>query len=519
MRICLYLDPSRLLRWHQWLAEALAEVPGNDVSCAFAATRRPLPPICRLLIDLERLIYGLGANRATDPVEAALRSLPARPAGDVDVVINFSGEELSTAGGRVLTPLFNGVPGEVGVMTALVNVQNLFVDLHDTASPAGSWTARPARLDRDVFAAGLDSALSCAVALILKALREGAGGAASDARGARATTTSCLGAFSALTFATSTVASKAIKFLDVLARGGRTWGIGWRLDEATSLLDKGDAAFRVLTSRVDGYLADPFPFRHQGRNFIFVEQYLNTKSRGCIAVVTVDRDGTITAPQIVLEEPHHLSYPFVFEQDGQIWMIPESGAARNVSLYRAVEFPHRWTREACLVEGIECYDTTPLQRADGFWFFVSPRLWGSTSWDVLSIYRAESLTGVWTQHAEDPVLIDATLSRSAGAFIRQGGRTLRPVQDCSRYYGGAVTFCQIDALDRSKFVQTPVGRIRSGAFGCHTYNRQSGLEVVDLFGHVSGLREVTLAYGPLVSRPSVAHDQAPAPADSDFATL
>ncbi|TIW06985.1 MAG: formyl transferase, partial [Mesorhizobium sp.] len=136
-----------------------------------------------------------------------------------------------------------------------------------------------------------------------------------------------------------------------------------------------------------------------------------------------------------MEEPHHLSYPFVFEQDGQTWMIPESGAARNVSLYRAVEFPYRWTREACLMEGIEGYDTTPFWHAGGFWFFVSPRLWRSTSWDVLSLYRAESLTGSWTSHAANPVLLDARLSRPAGAVIRHGGRTLRPVQDCARVYG------------------------------------------------------------------------------------
>lgn len=518
MRICLYLDPSRLLRWHQWLAEALAGAPGNEVSCAFAVTRRPLPSTCRLLIDLERLVYGFGTNGAIDPAETALRSLPTHPDGDVDVVINFSGEEPLTAAGRMLTPLFNGVPGEIGVMTALTNDQDLRVDLHDTASASGSWTAQPASSDRGVLAAGLDSALSCAVALILKVLREEAGAAASGVREAR-TTTPSLGALQALAFATGALSSKAIRFLDMLARGGKTWAIGWRFDEVTSLLDGGDAAFRVLSGDANNYLADPFPFQHKGRDFIFVEKYLSTKSRGCIAVVTADRNGTATAPQIVLEEPHHLSYPVVFEQNGQIWMIPESGAAGNVSLYRAVEFPHRWTREACLVEGVEYYDTTPLEHAGAFWFFVSPRVLRSTSWDVLSIYRAESLTGAWTPHAENPVLIDARLSRPAGAFIRQGGRTLRPAQDCSRRYGGGVTFCQIDALDRSTFVQTPVGRIRSGAFGCHTYNRQSGLEVVDLFGHVRDVRDVTISYGPHVSRPSATYGQAPAPADTDLATL
>ncbi|UCI10457.1 hypothetical protein [Mesorhizobium sp. B1-1-8] len=495
MRICLCLDSSRLLRWHLWLAEALAEVPGDQVFCAFAAGCRPLPLICRLVLDLERLVYGFRGNGATDPVEAELRSLPPCPADQVDVMIDLSGQDPLAAGPRVLTPLFNGVPSEIGVMAALANDQDLQVNLHDTARPSQPWMARPASTDREVFTVSLNSALSCAVTVILKALREHAG-AASSVHG-RQTTVPSLGALPALAWATGAVASKAVRFLDNLARGGRAWGIGWRFDETSSLIEKGEAVFRVLTGSTDGYLADPFPFRHQGRDFIFVEKYLYSKNRGCIAVVPVGRHATAGAPQIVLEEPHHLSYPFVFEQDGQIWMIPESGAARNVSLYRAVEFPYRWTREACLIDGIEAYDTTPLRHEGGFWFFVSPRLWRSTSWDVLSLYRAESLVGPWKPHAANPVLIDATLSRPAGDFIRRGGRTLRPVQDCARGYGNAVTFCRIDALGLSEFAQTPVGRIRSGTFGCHTYNRRSGLEVIDLFGHVRGLREVATSYGLL----------------------
>ncbi|MER9894199.1 hypothetical protein NKJ40_19320 [Mesorhizobium sp. M0119] len=491
------LDPSRPLRWHLWLAEALAKVPGNDVSCAFAAGCHPLPLIFRLLLELERLLYGFSVQGATDSVEAALRSLPPSPAEQVDVVIDLSGEESLPSGRRVLTPLFNGVPGEIGVMAALANDQELLVELHDTARPSQPWMARPASADRAVVAVSLDSVLSCAVALILKAMREETRSAASGVPGPR-TTVPSLSALSAIAWETSTVASKVIKFLDILARGGKAWGIGWRFDQAASLLDKGGAAFKVLTGDAGSYLADPFPFRHQGQDFIFVEQYLYSKNRGCIAVVTADRSGTAGAPQIVLEEPHHLSYPFVFEQDGQVWMIPESGAARNVSLYRAVEFPYRWTREACLIDGIEGYDTTPLRHEGGFWFFVSLRVWRSTSWDLLSLYRAESLTGSWTPHAANPVLIDATLSRPAGAVIRHGGQTLRPVQDSALGYGGAVTFCRIDALGESEFVQTPLGRIRSGGFGCHTYNRRSGLEVIDLFGHVRGLREVTTSYRLLV---------------------
>ncbi|MDN5001393.1 hypothetical protein ACFQZO_10910 [Bradyrhizobium sp. GCM10027634] len=506
MRVCLYLDPSRLLRWHQWLAEALAERRENEVFCAFAAKRHPLPSIYRLLIDLERLVYGFGVNGATDPFETELRSLPSFPVGNADTIINLCGEVHPAKGGRVLTPLFNGVPGELGVLAAIANDEDLVIELHDSASPSGSWTARPARGDRNVFAAGLDSALSCAIALILKALHSEAALDVFNTTWVKKTQR--LGAFSVLAFATSAAAAKAIKFVDLLARGGKTWVIAWRFDEKASLLEKGEANFRVVASQANGFLADPFPFEHQGRHFIFFEQYLNSERRGCIAVATAD-EKSITAPQIVVEETHHLSYPFVFEHDGQIWMIPESGAARSVTLYRAVEFPHRWTREACLTKGIELYDITPLQHQGGFWFFGTPRAWASTSWDALSIYSAENLSGMWTPHVHNPLLIDAAAGRSAGAFVQHGGRTLRPAQDCSRYYGAAVTFFQIDVLDRLRFVQTPVGRVATGALGCHTYNRHAGLEVLDLFGHVAGLREATASYGPITSRSTNAHGQAP----------
>jgi hypothetical protein len=144
---------------------------------------------------------------------------------------------------------------------------------------------------------------------------------------------------SAFARAMRVAASKAVRLLDMLARGGRTWAIGGRFDESQRLLHKAGAVFRVLTGGTGSYLADPFPFRHEGRDFIFFEQFPYATGRGCIAVATVERNGTVGTPRIVLEESHHLSYPFVFEHAGQIWMIPESGEARNVSLYRAVTGP------------------------------------------------------------------------------------------------------------------------------------------------------------------------------------
>ena len=43
--------------------------------------------------------------------------------------------------------------------------------------------------------------------------------------------------------------------------------------------------------------------------------------------------------QIVLDEPFHMSYPYVFKWQEDFYMIPESQEANSVRLYRALDFP------------------------------------------------------------------------------------------------------------------------------------------------------------------------------------
>ncbi|WP_420135233.1 glucosamine inositolphosphorylceramide transferase family protein [Rhodopseudomonas sp.] len=497
MHICLQLDRSRLFRWHIWLAEALLAVPGQTVSRQFAASSHPIPRGVSLLLDLERSIYRLAPKGAMDPASSAALSLAPERDDTPDVVVDLAGDGVTTAAQRVLRPTFNGISGEIGVMAALSEGADLLIELHDTARPGRPWTARPASQDREVFGATLDAALSCTVALILKAM-SGERGVTSQTAAAPGPVYTDFGTARSLAWASASVAAKAIRLLGILAKGAKEWRIAWRLDRSgTGLLDCGKASFRVLTGGVGSYLADPFPFRHGGRDFIFVEQYLHAKNKGCIAVVPMNGSGVAGPAEIVLEEAHHLSYPVVFEQAGQIWMIPEAGESGKVTLYRAESFPYRWKREADLANGIEAYDVTPLADDSGVWFFAAQRLWRSSSWDVLNIYRADSLTGSWKPHGVGSALIDAALSRPAGSFIRRDGQTLRPVQDCSRGYGSGLTFCRIDALDAFNFAQTAVGRVGAGPYGCHTYNRRDGIEVVDLFGRIADAEDVTISYVPL----------------------
>jgi hypothetical protein len=235
------------------------------------------------------------------------------------------------------------------------------------------------------------------------------------------------------------------------------------------------------------FYADPFPFIHDGRTFVFLEDLDHRSNKGLISVVPFDGRGPTGPAQPVLEEPWHLSYPFVFAHAGQVWMIPESSANRCIALYRADPFPDRWVREATLVADVEASDATILHHGGCFWMFAATRD-GAGSWsDMLSVFSAPDPRGPWKPHPANPILIDQATARPAGAFIRRGGRLWRPVQDCSAGYGTGVGLVEILRLDHSTYEQRlhtllrPDPRWPGRRF--HTLNRAGRLECVDGAAH------------------------------------
>jgi hypothetical protein len=492
LSVCLLLDPSRVFRWHGWLIERLAAIPGCEISSRFAPETLSLPRGCWLLCHLEKLLYGLGAG-AIDPLKTSTKDQIACGDGHLadrfDVVIDLAGTgSPAPSCDRIVTPLFNGMAGEIGIITAFIRKHAPIIEIQDSANPTASVTAHPAPADSDILSLTLDAVLSCAARLIIRTVRRA--GIEAPARWARPAIPAVTTGSTGLRLA-GIIGSKLARLVDRLARGGKRWTVGWRVvDQRQTLLYRRTATFTALPDDAGRYYADPFPFFRNGRSFIFVEEFPFAIGRGCIAVSEIDGDGRASTPRVVLEEAHHLSYPFVFAHEGEVWMIPEAGESGQIPLYRAVEFPHKWSLEAVLIDGIAGYDATLLRHRNRYWLFVCERNWHSSSWDMLSLFHSQRLTGGWAPHAHNPVLCDGELSRPAGATFAFHGSIVRPVQDCSQQYGSSIKICRLDELHENKFCQTMLGQIHSGADGCHTYNCAAGLEVIDVFSrgpHVDGL--------------------------------
>jgi hypothetical protein len=162
---------------------------------------------------------------------------------------------------------------------------------------------------------------------------------------------------------------------------------------------------------------------------------------------------TWTYWQIVLRESFHLSYPYVFEVDGQFYMVPESFMAGSISLYKATLFPIRWVRTAILVPE-ELVDASLFYYEDLWWMFACPR---PRHHDSLNLYYSRNLSGPWLPHLSNPLV-----SRSR-RNARPGGRVLvledgivRFSQDCGPRYGSAVRAFRISKLTTASYSEEEV---------------------------------------------------------------
>ena len=289
-------------------------------------------------------------------------------------------------------------------------------------------------------------------------------------------------------FFASAVVGKARARLTELLGQAPTWSIAWRRGAAQAATETLQIPFQDFTRLPDDgrrYFADPFVLMRKDVAHVFCEEVPFATGKGFISHFTIDAKGNVSTPRPVLEQPYHLSYPFVFEKDGEVWMIPESSAIRTVELYRAERFPDRWVKHAILLDDVLADDATLFERDGRLFLFAALRDWQASSWEALGLYHADALTGPWHAHPANPVLLDPSSARPAGALFTHRGEIIRPGQDCARGYGRGLAFCRIDRLDEEGFAQTVLTRVapRTGRVeGLHTYNRAGDVELIDLLG-------------------------------------
>ena len=232
--------------------------------------------------------------------------------------------------------------------------------------------------------------------------------------------------------------------------------------------------------------ADPCALTRGERHYVFIEQIPPGTSKGHLAVLEMNADEITAHPQIILEQPYHLSHPFVFEWAGDTYMVPESSANGSVDLYRCTDFPTRWEFCKSLMTGVRAVDATLLDHNGRWWMFVTlADHKGATTRDELFLFsNRQPVDEGWQPHPFNPIVADARRARPAGSIFQQNGKLVRPAQDCSHRYGYGIRMMEIVTLDEERYEESEIASYTpdwdGNVVGLHTIHRSKGLTVLDV---------------------------------------
>jgi len=261
------------------------------------------------------------------------------------------------------------------------------------------------------------------------------------------------------------------------------WSIGVAQVSALSLTKEHLANVQWLTPDWSTFLADPFVIARQGRKYIFVEEYRYRKRRAHISVIELEANGRFSEPRPVLETDFHLSFPFVFEHDGGIYMLPEQAETGQVVLYEATSFPDKWRRRAVLIDHFAGIDSVLFQYRGTWWLFTTlgEHYNGDNN---LHVFHSSNLFRGFQPHPRNPVKLGVSGSRMAGKILREGEKIVRPSQNCMHRYGGSVVFQEILVLDEANYEERFLREVQQSPrspFGIsvHTINTIGETTVVD----------------------------------------
>jgi len=221
----------------------------------------------------------------------------------------------------------------------------------------------------------------------------------------------------------------------------------------------------IIEPPKDTYHADPFIYERDDKTYIFFEDY--DYNKGKIAYMTLD-DPT---PRTIIERDYHMSFPHLIEDEGELYIVPETGINGTIEVYKCTQFPDKWELVTVLHKGGSCGDTSIIKYAGKWWLFTT-----INGDDNLFIMKSNHLLEGWEMHRQ----MILKNSRSAGKPFIQDGCLIRPVQNNNDGYGSGVLFKELDlSKDYKERIVGEISIWKPGLIGTHTFNFSQNYVVVD----------------------------------------
>ncbi|GER28934.1 glycosyltransferase family protein 47 [Striga asiatica] len=207
------------------------------------------------------------------------------------------------------------------------------------------------------------------------------------------------------------------------------------------------------------FVADPFLYVQGDILYMFYEAKNSITEQGDIGVSqSIDNGATWKQLGIALDEDWHLSYPYVFDYNGNIYMMPEGSEKGDLRLYRAVDFPLKWTLDRIILQK-PLIDSVIFPHEGRFYLFG----WHhkgivSTKNGHLEIWHSTTPLGPWKPHAQNPIHnTDKSMgTRNGGRPFVYNGNIYRVGQDRGNTYGERTRVFKVEILTPNDYKEVEV---------------------------------------------------------------
>lgn len=263
------------------------------------------------------------------------------------------------------------------------------------------------------------------------------------------------------------------------------WNLGFVTDEVADVIKSNHLNIHWMKHEYkDRWFADPYLLEVTDKQIVvLVEEFCYKIRKGRIAKLVVSRpDYVLQDMKIVLELPTHLSFPVIYEKDGQVYVMPENSKSGGINIYRynaekeRLDLVHE-------VGHLPLTDATIVKFHSGEEFVFSTKL-PNPNGSELQIYPFDGDSMKMEVNTLDTVSFPSNIARNAGDAFYIGEQMYRPAQDCNKCYGNGLNIQQINRIG-NKFEFKTVAEFHSDnpnyGLGYHTFNMKNGLIVVD--GH------------------------------------
>jgi hypothetical protein len=274
----------------------------------------------------------------------------------------------------------------------------------------------------------------------------------------------------------------AVRKIERILLGEYVWSLAFARQD-TPYIDYSTAG--VINSSGADFIADPFIYIWNENIYIFFEKFNYGRGLGEIWCGRLTENGIIDN-QVALVENFHLSFPYMFEYQGRLFMCPETSQLGEVRVYECESFPQLWKFHSTIFEKHSAVDSLLFEWESKWWLVTNVDITGTNEFTTfLNIYYADTpLSKDWMPHKLNPVVTSAAKARNGGGFIYKGERFRVAQVQGKNHYGKTYSINKLVRLDVEHFEEeksTFEPNLSSPHIhGSHHLDYKNGIAITDL---------------------------------------